>query len=262
MEQTRIFTALQGVRGRPPTDLAALEGLLVRFSGLVVDQPWIKEIDINPLLASPDSLIALDARIVVHGREVTEDRLPGTAIRPYPTQYVVPWKLKNGMAVIIRPIRPEDEPLMIKFHETLSEQSVYSRYFSPMRLSQRIAHERLQRICFIDYDREMALVVEHDNSQTGEREIIAVGRLSKLHDRNEAEFAILVSDRFQLHGLGTELLRRMVAIGRDEKLDRIIGSILPDNRGMQKVCEKLGFQLRYDSQENLVLAEKAVDSRQ
>jgi acetyltransferase len=255
MEQTRIFNALQGVRGRPPIDLAALEGLLVRFSGLVVEQPWIKEIDINPLLASPTSLIALDARIIVHGLAVEEDRLPSPAIRPYPTQYVGAWKLRDGTAMTIRPIRPEDEPLMTKFHETLSEQSVYWRYFSPMKLSQRVAHERLQRICFIDYDREMALVSERKNLQTGDREIIAVGRLSKLHDRNQAEFAILVRDQYQQQGLGTELLRRMVAIGRDEKLSGIIGSILPDNRGMQKVCEKLGFQLRFDSDEKLIKAE-------
>jgi len=255
MERTRIFTALKGVRGRQSIDLGALEGLLVRFSRLVVDQPWIKEIDINPLLASPAALIALDARIVVHGPEVTEDRLPRSVIRPYPSQYVVPWKLRDGTEVTIRPIRPEDEPLMVKFHESLSEQSVYWRYFSPLKLSHRVAHERLQRICFIDYDREMALVCERKHSLTGEPEIIAVGRLSKLHERNEAEFAIVVSDRFQLQGLGTELLNRMIAIGRDEKLGRIIGSIMPDNRGMQKLCEKLGFRLRYIAQEMLVNAE-------
>ncbi len=255
MEQTRIFTALRGIRGRPPIDTAALELLLVRFSRLVVEQTWIKEIDINPLLASPSSIIALDARVVVHGQEVKEDRLPRPAIRPYPTQYVAPWTLRDGTVVTIRPIRPEDEPLMTNFHETLSEQSVYRRYFYPMKLSQRVTHERLQRICFIDYDREMALVAERRDAQTGAREIIAVGRLSKSHDRNEAEFAILVSDRFQLDGLGTELLSRIVAIGRDEKIGRINGSILPDNRGMQRVCEKLGFRLRNDSQERLLKAE-------
>jgi acetyltransferase len=255
LEQTRIFTALRGVRRRPPIDLAALEGLLVRFSRLVVEQPWIKEIDINPLLASPASIIALDARVVVRGQDVKEDRLPRPAIRPYPTQYIAQWTLKGGTEVTIRPIRPEDEPLMAKFHETLSEQSVYWRYFHPMKLSQRVTHERLQRICFIDYDREMALVTERKDTQTGVRELIAVGRLSKSHDRNEAEFAILVSDRFQLQGLGTELLRRMVAIGRVEKLGRIVGSIMPDNRGMQRVCEKLSFHLLNVSRERLVKAE-------
>ena len=166
MEQTKIFKALKGVRGRKPVDLAALEELLVRFSQLVVEQPWIKEIDINPLLASPERLLALDARVVVHGPEMTEDKLPTAAIRPYPIHMVEEWTMKDGKPVMIRPIRPEDEPAMIKFHKKLSERSVYLRYFQPLKLTQRTAHERLTRICFIDYDREMALVAER---QTGRR---------------------------------------------------------------------------------------------
>jgi acetyltransferase len=121
MEQTDIYKALKGVRGRKPVDLAGLEQLMVRFSRLVVEQPWIKEIDINPLLASADRLVALDARVVVHGPEVREEQLPRTAIRPYPNRYVSAWKMKDGTEVLIRPIRPEDEPLMVKFHATLSE---------------------------------------------------------------------------------------------------------------------------------------------
>ncbi len=168
MEQTKIYTALKGVRGRTPVDLAALEQLLVRFSELVVEQRWIKEIDINPLLASPERLLALDARVVLHGREVAEDKLPRPAIRPYPAQYAGEWTMKDGTPVTIRPIRPEDEPLMVKFHETLSERSVYMRYFQPLKLSTRTAHERLTRICFIDYDREMALVAERRHPAGGE----------------------------------------------------------------------------------------------
>jgi acetyltransferase len=255
MEQTRIFSALRGVRGRKPVDLEKLETLFVRFSALVVEQPWIKEIDINPLLASPESLIALDARIVVHDAEMSEEQLPRPAIRPYPKQYASAWMLKDGTAVMIRPIRPEDEPLMVRFHETLSEQSVYWRYFYPMKLPQRVAHDRLQRICFIDYDREMALVVEHREPKTGERQIIAVGRLSKSHEHDEAEFAILVSDQFQRQGIGTELLSRIVAVGRGEKVDLIVGRILPDNQGMQKVARSVGFSLRNDMREHLVKAE-------
>jgi acetyltransferase len=243
MERTRIHTALKGVRGRKLVDLAALERLLVRFSQLVVEQRWIKEIDINPLLASSERLIALDARVVVHGPEISEDQLPKLAIRPYPTQYVSSWTMKDGTEVTIRPIRPEDEPLIVKFHETLSERSVYMRYFHPMKLGQRVAHERLTRICFIDYEREMALVADHKDPETGTHEIIAVGRLSKSHGTNEAEFATLVSDRFQGKGLGTELLRRLLQVGRDEKLSRITADILPENLEMQRVCEKLGFYL-------------------
>lgn len=244
MEQTRIYTALKGVRGRPPIDLVALEQLLVKFSRLVVEQRWIKEIDINPLLASPERLVVLDARVILHPADVTEDELPKPAIRPYPTQYASPWTMKDGTPVTIRPIRPEDEPLMVKFHETLSERSVYMRYFHPLKLSQRIAHERLTRICFIDYDREMALVVEHKDPQTGQPEILGVGRLSKLHGTNEAEFAILISDRAQGQGLGSELLRRLVQIGRDEKLRRITADIIPENVQMQRVAQKVGFRLQ------------------
>jgi acetyltransferase len=243
MEQTRIYTALQGVRGRPPVDLAALEHLLVAFSQLVAEQRWIKEIDINPLLASPDRLIALDARVVAYEAEVGEDALPKLAVRPYPAQYVAAWKLKNDTPVTIRPIRPEDEPLLVKFHETLSERSVYMRYFSPLKLSQRVAHERLTRICFVDYDREMALVVEHRDPQSGDRQVLAVGRLVKLRGANEAEYAILVNDQWQSQGIGSELLRRLIQIGRDERVARIVADILPDNQPMQRISKQLGFKL-------------------
>src|SRR4051794_33977072 len=135
MESTKIFTALKGVRGRKPVDIAALEDLLVRFSQLVVEQPWIKELDINPLLASSDRLLALDARVVVYGSEMTEDKLPRLAIRPYPTQYTGTFKMKDGTVVNIRPIRPEDEPAVAKFHEKLSERTVQLRYFQPMNLT-------------------------------------------------------------------------------------------------------------------------------
>ena len=244
MEQTRIFTALKGVRGRKPVNMAALERLLVRFSQLVLEQGWISEIDINPLLASPERLLALDARIVLHSLAVTPDQLPKPAIRPYPFKYVTPWTMKDGNEVTIRPIRPEDEPLMIKFHETLSDRSVYLRYFCSLSLSRRVEHERLLRICFGDYDREMALVAERTDSGTGERKILAVGRLSKLHAGNEAEVAVLVSDHFQKLGLGNELLGRVVRIARDENLGRVSAEMLTDNVAMQVITKRLGFKVR------------------
>ncbi|HIK31753.1 MAG TPA: bifunctional acetate--CoA ligase family protein/GNAT family N-acetyltransferase [Oscillatoriales cyanobacterium M59_W2019_021] len=244
MEQTKIYTALKGVRGRDPVDLAQLERILVRFSQLVVEQRWIKEIDINPLLVSSTQLIALDARVVLHPPETDLDTVPRPAIRPYPLQYVSSWTLSDGTPVTIRPIRPEDEPLIVKFHETLSEESVYLRYFHLMKLQARVAHDRLVRICFIDYDREMALVAEYQDPQTGEMEILGVCRGSKQHGTNEAEFAMLVNDRWQGRGLGTELLKRLLEVGRDENLDRMTADILPENRAMQHVCQKLGFQIQ------------------
>jgi acetyltransferase len=246
MEQTRVFTALKGVRGRKPVNMAALEHLLVRFSRLVLEQPWIAEIDINPLLASPDRLVALDARIVLHGPAVTLEQLPKPAIRPYPLQYVSTWTMKDGNQVTIRPIRPEDEPLMVRFHETLSDRSVYLRFFSSLSLSRRVAHERLLRICFGDYDREMALVAELTDPRAGETRIIAVGRMSKLHAGNEAEVAVLVADRFQKLGLGNELLRRVVQIARAEQLSRLSAEMLTDNIAMQLLFRRNGFRIRAD----------------
>ena len=258
MEQTKIHKALKGVRGRSPVDLGALAQLLVQFSLLVVEQRWIKEIDINPLLAAPcpnpsppdggeprgGRIIALDARMVLHEPGLEEDQLPKLAIRPYPTQYASEWTSKDGMRVTIRPIRPEDEPLIVKFHATLSEESVYMRYFHVIGYNQRVAHQRLTRICFIDYDREIALVVDRKDPQSGEHSILAVGRLNKLHMAPEAEFAILVSDAYQRHGFGGELLRRLVQIGRDEKLQRITANILNGNIAMQRMARNTGFELK------------------
>jgi acetyltransferase len=244
MEQTKIFTALKGVRGRKPVDIPALEQLLVRFSQLVLEQRSIAEIDINPLLASPERLLALDARIVLHSPAVALDTLPKPAVRPYPLQYVAHWTMRDGNQVTIRPIRPEDEPLIVKLHETLSDRSVYLRYFCSLSLSRRIAHERLLKICFGDYDREMALVAELTDPATQERRIIAVGRLSKLHSKNEAEVAVLVSDHYQKLGLGHELLRRVIEVARDEKLSQVSAEMLTDNVAMQVVMRRLGFRVR------------------
>jgi acetyltransferase len=248
MERTRIVGALRGVRGRPPVDLARLEHLLVRVSHLVVEQPWIKELDINPLLASPEGLVALDARVVLHDPDTPPEALPRPAIRPYPVEYVAPWQMADGTRLIIRPIRPEDEPLLVRFHATLSERSVYFRYLRPLVLKQRVAHERLSRICFVDYDREMVLVAQRDDPGEA-RDIVAVARLSKLHWREEAEFALLVSDPVQRQGLGSELLRRLLAIGREEKLHRIVGYVAAENVEMLRVARSIGFQTRRSPQD-------------
>jgi acetyltransferase len=244
IEQTRVYAALKGVRGRAPVNLRALETLLVHFSLLVAEQRWIKEIDVNPLLASHTQILALDARIVLHSPELNENQLPRLAIRPYPEQYVTQWKLRDGTPLILRPIRPEDEPLMVKFHGTLSEETVHSRYFGFVKLEERVAHERLTQICFNDYDREIAMVATRQANN--EEEILGVGRLIKVHGVNEAEVAILISDQWQGQGLGTYLLKLLLDIGRQEGLERIIGRVLPDNYRMQKACTKLGFALNYD----------------
>jgi len=257
MEQTRIYTALKGVRGRKAVDLAELEEILVRFSYLVAEQRWIKEIDINPLLVGTGRILSLDARVVLHDPTTKESELPKLAIRPCPAQYSSEWQTKDGTIVTIRPIRPEDEPLMVEFHRTLSESTVNQRYFALLQLEKRIAHERLTRICFNDYDCEIPLVAELKRPD-GEREIIAVGRLNKTHGLDEARFAIVVSDTWQGKGLGTRLLELLVEVGRQEGLTRITGSMLPENTRMRRICELAGFQVSFDELKSGWTAEKAL----
>ncbi len=251
MERTKIYEALKGIRGRDPVDMAALEDLMVRFSQLVVEQRWVREIDINPLFASSEHLIALDARVVLYDVDVTEAELPKLAIRPYPSHHVVTCNAKNDEDLTYRPIRPEDEPLMVQFHQTLSEESVYLRYFRSFNLDQRTEHNRLTRICFVDYDRTIALVVTRKN-EAGEEEVVAAGRLTRDHATNEAEYAIVVSDAYQGLGVGTQLLRRLLEIGHEEGVETVIAYMLPENKGMRHVSQKLGFQ--FEREEDLVKA--------
>ncbi|MFT3784543.1 MAG: GNAT family N-acetyltransferase [Tepidisphaeraceae bacterium] len=253
MEQTKIFHALEGVRGRRPVDIELLQNVMVRFSRLVVEQRWIKEIDINPLLAGPDGVVALDARVLLYDANTDPANLPQTAIRPYPSQYVTPWKSSDGTNILFRPIRPEDEPLLVKFHETLSERTVRLRYFHPMKLGARTTHERMIRVCFNDYDRELAIVAEQTEAN-GEKTILGVGRLSKVPHQNEAEFAVLVSDLHQRKGIGSRLLEMLLAIARDEKVALVKADVLTDNHEMQAVCRKLGFTLKQDLDDGTVKA--------
>jgi len=246
MEQTRIHKALKGIRGRKSVDLSALETLLVRFSQLVVEQPRIRELDTNPLLASPEGLLALDARVVLYGVELTDEKLPRAAVRPYPAQYVSRLALKDGSEAILRPIRPEDEPLMVAFHQSLSESSVRQRFFHMEKLDTRVSHDRLVRKCFIDYDREMALVADRIDPQSGKHEILGVGRLTKEAASNDAELGILVADRWQGTGLGTEFVGRLIQFARDEKISRIVAHILSENQAMLRLAQHFQFKLSLD----------------
>jgi acetyltransferase len=243
IERTKIAAALRGTRGRPPVDVSAVERLLVTFSHLIVEHPVIAEADINPLLASHERLVALDARFVLHPAGVPDERLPRPAIRPYPTEYVSTAQMKDGASVTIRPIRPEDEPQLVRFHETLSDRTVYLRYLEHLKLDQRTSHHRLARVCFIDYDREVVLVAEGEDGK-GERALLGVGRLNRGRRRDQAEFALLIADSFQGRGLGSAMLRRLLDIGRAEGLRRITAEIAQENGAMQAVCKRLGFKLK------------------
>ncbi|MFN8450705.1 MAG: GNAT family N-acetyltransferase [Anaerolineae bacterium] len=255
MEQTKIYRALRGVRGRTSVNLPDLLKLMVRFSQLVVEQPWIKEIDINPLLASPEHVIALDARVVLHAPGTPEDALPRPAIRPYPMQYVGSWTSRQNLDVTIRPIRAEDEPLIARFHETLSERTVFMRYLQTMNLSQRTGHERLSRLSFVDYDREIALLALRSNPENDAPEIMGIGRIAKNRWSNDAEFAVIVSDQFQHQGLGKELLLRLMQVARDEHIGKIYGFVLAANNEMIRLVEALGFRMEPTERESVFRAE-------
>ncbi len=251
LEQTHFY---QNLKKDDRIDFSLLEDLLVGFSRLLSEQPRIRVAVLSPLHLHIDSRARAipeisGCSIRLFPGEVPEEELPHPAIRPYPVQYVGEWRLRDGTPVRIRPIRPEDEPKFVAFHRKLSDQSVYFRYFHTIQLDQRIAHERLSRICFVDYDREIALVVEQLVGSG--QNIIAVGRLIRAHGDDEAEFAILVADAFQRSGIGTELLRRLVKIGRDEGLAQITAKILPENRGMLEVCRRIGFETHFNSEEEV-----------
>lgn len=143
---------------------------------------------------------------------------------------------------------------MVAFNQALSPDSIYLRYFHPISAAELTSHEQLARMCFIDYDRETALVAERQ-MDNGERAIVALGQLARLHGTNDAEFAILVTDLYQNMGLGTELLTRLLEIGREEKLERVMAEILPENEGMKRVSQKLGFKLKLDRETRVIHAE-------
>src|SRR5689334_17249552 len=241
MENTRILQALKGVRGRKPVDLEKLEELLVRFSELVIENPRIADIELNPLLASAEGIIALDARVILHPASMSDADLPRPAIRPYPTQYISGWQTQDGTNFTLRPIRPDDEPLMVDFHHQLSDTSVYMRFFLPLKLDFRVSHERLFTKCFIDYDREIGLVAEYPDDE-GNRRLAGIARLIRKHSDNSAEVAFLVADKFQNRGLGTHLLERTIEIARKEGISTLEGATLSDNFNMKDMFIKAGFR--------------------
>jgi len=168
------------------------------------------------------------------------------SLSPAGRQYVRRWQFPSGTTVTIRPIRPEDQNKMMAFHQTLSLESVYLRYAGILGLSERITHDRLSRLCFIAHGREMALVAETDGAESMAPEIIAVGRLSRLAGTRDGEYSMLVTDRYQRQGLGSEISRRLLDVAHDWRLERIVADVLPQNGTMQRVLRTLGFRLQAD----------------
>jgi acetyltransferase len=239
MERTKIYKALQGVRGRKPVNMAALETFLVQFSQLVVDRPDIREIDVNPLLSTPDKLIALDARVLLAPQNQSESERPRLAIHPYPNQLTTTWKTSDGTAVTIRVIRPEDEPLLSQLFDSFSERTIRLRFFSMLK---RLTHDNLVRLCHLDYDREMALAAVRHFEQ-GPR-FLGVSRYYLHMESGAAEYAIAVADMYQGLGLGRHLMQRLIAVAKQRGVRRLIGPVLRENTGMLNLAKDLGFQIR------------------
>jgi len=246
MDKTSIFKLLSETI---PTrvDLKALEEILVKFSQLIADFPEIKEIDINPLMVDEEGAIAVDSRMLVD-RNLVLDQPKSQAtpksihdhlvISAYPKRYCSHWKLKNGKSVTLRPIKPEDETLLKKLFQSLSEQTMRFRFFQVIR---EVSHDTLTRYCNIDYNREIAMVAKMDCAD--EKRMIGVARIILQPGRKEGEFAVVVGDEWQRQGLGSKLVDYIIGIGKDMGLQKIYGDILSDNVKMIKLCEKKGFRL-------------------
>jgi acetyltransferase len=237
--ETTIAHALDGVRGRQPIDKEVLAALLVRFSQLVAEQPRIAEIDINPLLASPERIIALDARVVLHPAEIADADLPRLAIRPYPNEYLRRATTDDGVELTIRPIRPEDEPGVAHFHSQLSDTTVMARYGTNRPLSERTAHERLTRICFVDYDREFGLVAQAEGSDGPE--IVAVARISRVYASEDRMLTMVVADAWQRRGVGARMVRSAVIVAKGEGVTNLVAELRPDNGRMRDLLAEEGF---------------------
>jgi len=240
IERTRISQALKGVRGQKPVDMQALETLLVRFSNLVADFPDMAEIDINPLRAGPEGVVALDARVLLTRPDLPEAERPRLAIRPYPNRYTQTHRLNDGTEVLVRPIRPEDEPLIVELHEGHSEHTIRMRFFSMVR---RLSHDSLIRLCYLDYDREMALAALHRGAD-GRPHVIGVSRYHRQPETGEAEFAVVVTDAWQGKGVGSYLMRRLADIARERGVRRLVGDVLRENANMLQLMSALGFTVR------------------
>ncbi len=255
IDETRISHALRGVRGRRPIDRDVLAALLVRFSELVAEQPRIAEIDVNPLLASPERVIALDARVVLHPSSVHEADLPRLAIRPYPHRYERAAATHDGVPIAIRPIRPEDEPAMARFHAGLSDATVRARYGKDRPLAERTAHERLARICFVDYDREFALIAEGP-AQDGGTEIAGVARVSRVHASDDRTLTMVVADAWQRRGVGEQLVRSAIEVARGERVAHLMAELASDNVGMRELLSDAGFT--FEERDGVLVARLAV----
>jgi acetyltransferase len=235
MERTKIYEALRGVRGKRTVNFEALETLLVHFSQLLVEFQEIQEVVLNPVLATPERVIVLNARLLLCPADRPTSQYPRLAIHPYPNRYIAPFRLRDGREAIVRPIRPEDEPLIIALHAAHSEHTIRMRFFSMVKT---LSRESLIRLCHLDYDREMALTaVLHED---GEPRLLGISRYYLNTETGTAEFALVVRDAYQRQGLGRHLMERLIDIARERGVQRLVGEVLAENAPMLHLMQSLG----------------------
>jgi acetyltransferase len=241
MEETKVYQLLKGYRNVPPANLKVLEETMVLFSQLLVDFPQIKEIDVNPMLINEKEACILDARITVDKNKVFRKFEPHEhlVISPYPKKYEMPWKLRNGQEVLLRPIKPEDEPMWLEMFQNFSEESIRYRFFQMLKDT---PHEVRVRYCNIDYDREIAIVAE---SEDDHKKILGVGRISIEPDGKTGELAFIIVDKWQGQGLGTKMVDFVLEIAKEMRVETVYAIMLPDNRRALNLTKKMGFKRDY-----------------
>ncbi|MDH3555632.1 MAG: bifunctional acetate--CoA ligase family protein/GNAT family N-acetyltransferase [Deltaproteobacteria bacterium] len=235
MESTRAYSLLKGYRNKPGANLALLEEMIIRLSQLLEDFPEIIELDMNPVIVNEGRPIAADARVILRPAEVSAPL--HLVISPYPTQYEYREVVKDGLAVFIRPIKPEDAPALLDLFHTLSPTSVYYRFFSPMK---SLSASMLARFTQIDYDREIALVALQEERPEGK--MLGVARVIGDPDGKKAEFAVMVGDPWQGKGVGAKLLEKCLQIAKRRGIETVWGIVLRENTQMLALGRKLGFE--------------------
>lgn len=236
MEETRVYQLLQGYRGLAPARVELLEEILVQLSHLVVDFPEVKELDMNPVLVKDGEPMVVDAHVVLHTPAVSSPH--HVVISPYPEEYEFEERTAEGVAVFIRPIKPEDAPLLQELFDTLSPTSVYHRFFSPMKTLPR---DMLARFTQVDYDRQICLVALERRDD--EERMLGVSRIMVEPDGERGEFAIAVGDPWQGKGIGSKLLVRCLCIAQERGMTEVYGTVLAENRRMIELARSTGFQV-------------------
>jgi acetyltransferase len=237
IEKTSVYRLLKGYRNIPPANLELLEEILIRLAQLVTDFSEIHELDINPLVVTENGFSAVDARVLLRTPEKPSPL--HLVISPYPDQYEEHITTNTGIDIFIRPIRPEDAPLLVDLFESLSPRSVYLRFFTPLK---RLTPRMLARFTQIDYDRHIALVALAESEPY--EKMLGVARVIFGRNLREAEFSVVVGDPWQGKGIGAALLRRCLRIAREHGIEKVMGTVLVENTQMLALGRKLGLAIK------------------